>query len=155
MLYLVSKETFSNLGAWPSVSSIGKKKKLSGIGIKDRYVWGKTLSDRAQQKTFPLSVTQPYSSDDASVNTEMNKIYAVQGIIAFFEVVQNCGSFCFFCVLLTGAKLFKEPILSWTHYANLQMTWNDQWHKTICTGCLLSHLNKCQLAKYLDITIVL
>lgn len=34
MLYLVSKETFSNLGAWPFVRSVGKKN-VSGIGIKD------------------------------------------------------------------------------------------------------------------------
>lgn len=35
MLYLVSKETFSNLGAPPSVRSLGKKKNVAGIGIKD------------------------------------------------------------------------------------------------------------------------
>lgn len=41
-------------------------------------------------------------------------------------------------------------ILFWKVWGS-PMTWNDQWwHKTICTGCLLSHLNKCQLAKYLD-----
>ncbi len=52
MLYLVSKETFSNLGAWPSVRSVGKKN-VAGIGIKDWYVWEKPVQS-CSAKNLPL-----------------------------------------------------------------------------------------------------